>query len=350
MVFINGIHNEALSSTGGLPKGVVVQDLSQALMEKDHKEIVYRYLSKWAMEEESSFKVLNTAFAQSGIYIYVPDGTIVDRPIHLLNIAVDSDDKVIISPQRLAIIGENSQLTLLESYYCKEGNEQDYFTNVVNQFVIKRNAHMNHYKLQNEGHKAFFINNTEVEQERDSTFSSYAVDLGGKTVRNNLNAILKDSGVTTNFYGVYLGNGQQHIDNQTFVDHAYPHCNSNELYKGILTDKAKGVFNGKVVVRPDAQKTNAFQQNNSLVLSKTATMNSKPQLEIYADDVKCSHGATIGQLDEEAIYYLQSRGLDDTDARSMLQTAFLHEVTELIKIEPIREKVDRLVGQKLNTI
>jgi Fe-S cluster assembly protein SufD len=212
--------------------------------------------------------------------------------------------------------------------------------------VLKRNAIVDHYRIQDEDENAFFINNTEIEQLRDSIYSSYVIDLGGKLVRNNLNSILKDSGTTTNFYGLYVGMKKQHIDNQTFIDHAYPNCDSNELYKGILTDKAKGVFNGKIMVRPDAQKTNAFQKNHSLVLSKTAKMNSKPQLEIYADDVKCSHGATIGQLNKEALYYMRSRGLSEKEAVSVLKQAFLTEITDLIKIDPVREKVEQMLVDK----
>lgn len=290
--------------------------------------------------------VLNTAFAHNGIYIYVPDGLVVDRPIHILNIAHTEEEPTVISPQKIIVAGENSKLTVIETFHHLSNSQQTYFTNTVTQFVLKRNAIVDHYRIQDEDENAFFINNTEIEQLRDSIYSSYVIDLGGKLVRNNLNSILKDSGTTTNFYGLYVGMKKQHIDNQTFIDHAYPNCDSNELYKGILTDKAKGVFNGKIMVRPDAQKTNAFQKNHSLVLSKTAKMNSKPQLEIYADDVKCSHGATIGQLNKEALYYMRSRGLSEKEAVSVLKQAFLTEITDLIKIDPVREKVEQMLVDK----
>jgi Fe-S cluster assembly protein SufD len=290
--------------------------------------------------------VLNTAFAQNGIYIDVPDGLVLDRPVHILNIAHTEAEPTVISPQKIIVAGENSKLTVIETFHHLTNSQQTYFTNTVTQLVLKRNAIVDHYRIQDEGENAYFINNTEIEQMRDSTYSSYVVDLGGKLVRNNLSSILKDSGTMTNFYGVYVGINKQHIDNQTFIDHAYPNCNSNELYKGILADKAKGVFNGKIIVRPDAQKTNAFQKNHSLVLSKTAKMNSKPQLEIYADDVKCSHGATIGQLNKEALYYMRSRGLSKKEAVSVLKQAFLTEITELFKIEPVREKVEQLLVDK----
>ena len=347
LVFVNGKYNKLLSSKDELSQKIIVQDIPSSLREdRLTKETVSEYLSKWAIKEMNSFVVLNTAFAQNGIYIYVPDGLVLDRPVHILNIAHTEEEPTVISPQKIIVAGENSKLTVIETYHHLINSQQTYFTNTVTQLVLKRNAIVDHYRIQDEGENAFFINNTEVEQLRDSTYSSYVVDLGGKLVRNNLSSILKDSGTMTNFYGLYVGINKQHIDNQTFIDHAYPNCNSNELYKGILTDKAKGVFNGKIIVRPDAQKTNAFQKNHSLVLSKTASMNSKPQLEIFADDVKCSHGATIGQLNKEALYYMRSRGLSKKEAISVLKQAFLTEITELIKIEPVREKVEQLLVDK----
>jgi Fe-S cluster assembly protein SufD len=347
LVFVNGQYNKVLSSKDELSKEIIVQDISSGLQEDGQtKETASKYLSKWSSEAMNSFMVLNTAFAQNGIYIDVPDGLVVDRPVHILNIAYTEDESTVISPQKIIVAGENSKLTVIETYHHLTNSQQTYFTNTVTQLVLKRNAIVDHYRIQDEDENAFFINNTEIEQLRDSTYSSYVVDLGGKLVRNNLNSILKDSGTTTNFYGLSVGVNKQHIDNQTFIDHAYPNCDSNELYKGILMDEAKGVFNGKIMVRKDAQKTNAFQQNHSLVLSKTAKMNSKPQLEIYADDVKCSHGATIGKLNKEALYYMRSRGLSENEAVSILKQAFLTEITELIKIDAVREKVEQMLVDK----
>ena len=350
LVFVNGKYNKILSSDE-LSKKIIVQDISAGLQEDGlTKATASEYLNKWASKEKNPFIVLNTAFAQNGIFINVPDGLVVDRPVHILNIAFTKDEALVISPQKIIVVGENSKLTVIETYHNINNSQQTYFTNTVTQLVLKRNAVVDHCRIQNDGENAFFINNTEVEQMRDSTYSSYVVDLGGKLVRNNLSSILKDSGTTTNFYGIYLGIDKQHIDNQTFVDHAYPNCNSNELYKGILTDNAKGVFNGKIMVRPDAQKTNAFQKNHSLVLSKGASMNSKPQLEIFADDVKCSHGATIGQLNEDALYYMRSRGLSKKEAISVLKQAFLTEITDLIKIDPVREKVEQMIVDKFKQL
>jgi Fe-S cluster assembly protein SufD len=290
--------------------------------------------------------VLNTAFAQNGIFINVPDGLLVDRPLHILNIVHADEAPTVISPQKIIVAGANSKVTVIETYQQFTDSQQTYFTNTVTQLLLKQNAIVDHYKIQDEGAQAFFINNTEVEQMRDSTYNSYVVDLGGKLVRNNLSSILKDRGTNTNLYGIYVGTNKQHIDNQTFIDHAYPNCNSNELYKGIITDNAKGVFNGKIMVRKDAQKTNAFQKNHSLVLSKNASMNSKPQLEIFADDVKCSHGATIGQLNEDALYYMRSRGLSKKEAVSVLKQAFLTEITNLLTIDIVRKKVEQMLIDK----
>jgi Fe-S cluster assembly protein SufD len=351
LVFVNGQYNKVLSSKDELSKKIIVQDISSGLQEdSETKETASKYLSKWSSEAMNSFIVLNTAFAQNGIYIYVPDGIVLDRPVHILNIAHTEEESTVISPQKIIVAGENSKLTVIETYHHLTSSQQTYFTNTVTQLVLKRNAIVDHYRIQDEDENAFFINNTEIEQQRDSNYSSYVVDLGGKLVRNNLNSILQDSGTSTNFYGLSVGVNKQHIDNQTFIDHAYPNCDSNELYKGILMDRAKGVFNGKIMVRQDAQKTNAFQQNHSLVLSKTAKMNSKPQLEIYADDVKCSHGATIGQLNKEALYYLRSRGLSENEAVSILKQAFLTEITELIKIDPVREKVEQMLVDKFKQL
>jgi Fe-S cluster assembly protein SufD len=347
LVFVNGKYNKELSSEDAVSKKIIVQAISDGLKEEGKtKATASEYLNKWASEVNNSFMVLNTAFAQNGIYIDVPDGLVLDRPVHILNIAHTEEEPTVISPQKIIVAGENSKSTIIETYHHLTNSQQTYFTNTVTQLVLKRNAIVDHYRIQDEDENAFFINNTEIEQLCDSTYSSYVVDLGGKLVRNNLSSILKDSGTMTNFYGLYVGVNNQHIDNQTFIDHAFPNCNSNELYKGILADKAKGVFNGKIIVRPDAQKTNAFQKNHSLVLSKTASMNSKPQLEIYADDVKCSHGATIGQLNKEALYYMRSRGLSNKEAISVLKQAFLTEITELIKIDPIREKVEQMLVDK----
>jgi len=292
---------------------------------------------------------MNRAFAKHGFLIETEANTSEEIPFHFIYINTKGNESHFTHPQLFVNASRSSHLTIIESYHSTD-QEAVYFNNAANCIHVGKNAKVDHYRLQYESKSAYQINNTIVSQERDSEYSNYAADLGGKIVRNNLSSELLDSGTQTNYYGVYLGLNKQHIDNQTFIDHAMPHCQSNELYKGILTDKARGVFNGKVLVRQDAQKTNAFQQNSSLVLSNDAVMDAKPQLEIYADDVKCSHGATIGQLDENSVFYLKSRGLNDEAAKNLLQKAFLGEVVSEFKIEAIRRSVLSKIEDKLSRV
>ena len=344
LVFINGAFREEFSDIGKLPEGLTVMDLASALADSRYQEMVQRQLDSLMDGQENAFMVLNAAFARHGLFIHVAKNAVVEKPIYLIHLAAPGDTPTFSSYLNIAIAEQSSEAVFIEGLYELPGAEGAYFNNLVNRFRLKPNSHIHHYRLQQEGREGFLISNADIEQDGDSTFSSYAIDLGGRLVRNNLATTLNNSG--TNFYGAYFANGEQHIDNHTFIDHAMPHCVSNELYKGILTDKARGVFNGKVMVRRDAQKTNAFQQNSTLVLSDKAQMDSKPQLEIFADDVRCSHGATIGQLDESAVFYLRSRGLSDDQARAMLQQAFLEEVIEFMKMEPVRDFAEQLILKK----
>lgn len=347
LVFVNGWLDEKLSHVQE-EDGLTIIDIPSALANENFKSIVESYLTNFAEKDENPFLALNTAFARSGQFIHIAANRVIEKPVHFLYLAAPGESEMMMNLQNIIVAERSSQFKFIESFYGLDEHAGNYFTNVVDRFQVKENAKVDHYKIQGESQRGFQINNTEAEQYRDSTYSSYAIDLGGQIVRNNLSSILRGEGTMTNLKGVYLANETQHIDNQTFMDHAFAHCNSNELYKGIITDKARGVFNGKVIVRQDAQKTNAFQQNSSLVLSETATMDSKPQLEIYADDVKCSHGATIGQLDEEAVFYLRSRGLNQEEARSLLQFAFIKEVLEDFPIEAVMQKAEALINAKNN--
>lgn len=349
LVFVNGQLERSQSELDNLPEGLTIKTISEALADDNYQTFVAEQLNKWNTPAGESLVTLNTAFAQNGIFINVESNAVIERPIHLLYLKKgDQQKEVLISPQLLIKAGVSSQVQVVETYTEVAGTEEEaYWTNGATRVWVDKNAQVSHYKLQNQTKVSFQTTNMEVHQERDSTFSTYTIDLGGRLVRNNLSVFLKDQNTYTNMYGIYLANEQQHIDNQSFIDHAFPHCESNELYKGILDDKAVGVFNGKVMVRQDAQKTNAFQQNSSLVLSENAKMDSKPQLEIFADDVKCSHGATIGQLDEEPIYYLRSRGLKEDQAKSLLQFAFLAEVLEAINIEGFKAAAEELIQEKL---
>lgn len=349
IVIVNGVLDENLSTLNDAAEGSSITSLKEALENEDKAQLIDRLIKQKSGTEVNTFLPMNLAFAKHGYLIESDAKANVEKPFHFIYINTKSNDSHFAHPQMFINANTSSRLTVVESYHSTDP-EASYFNNGANFIHVGKNAKVDHYKLQYESKAAFQINNTIVTQERDSEYSNFNVDLGGKIVRNNLSSQLLDSGTQTNYYGVYLGLDKQHIDNQTFIDHAMPHCESNELYKGILTDKARGVFNGKVLVRQDAQKTNAFQQNSSLVLSNDAVMDAKPQLEIYADDVKCSHGATIGQLDNNSIFYLKSRGLNEEAAKNLLQKAFLGDVVNHFRIDAITQNVLQRIEDKLSRI
>ncbi|HVF10727.1 MAG TPA: Fe-S cluster assembly protein SufD, partial [Abditibacteriaceae bacterium] len=245
----------------------------------------------------------------------------------------------------LIVLGKNSQATIVESYAC--ARDEMYFTNSVTEIVAGAGASVDHYKVQMESEQAFHVGTMQVQAGRDSNFSSHSIALGGKLVRNNANAVLNAEGITCTLNGLVLGHGEQIIDNHTIMDHAQPRCNSHELYANILDGKARGVFNGKIFVRPDAQKTDAKQSNRNLLLSRDAVIDTKPQLEIFADDVRCTHGATIGQLDEDALFYMRARGIDKDKARDILTYAFASEILDTIKVEPLRDQLANALLSRL---
>ena len=345
LVFVNGQFSEDLSKIQINFPGLIIDNLANVL-NKNLPE-VENYLSKYAQFNDETFTALNTAFATEGVFIFVPTNVEIDIPIHILNIS-DSKEPFVSHPRHLIIAENNSNVKIVESFY---GNSDlVYFNNPVSEVVLKENSFVNYTKIQNESEQAYLISNMFVHQERSSNFTANSIDLGGALVRNNLNVKLNDENCETNLYGFYMVNGTQLIDNHTNMDHAKPHCQSNELYKGILADKSKGVFSGAVHVRQNAQKTNAFQKNKNLLLSEDAEINSKPQLKIFADDVRCTHGATIGQLNDEAIFYLQQRGVKKENALSMLRYAFAADVFNNISIDSVRLKVDQLVMEKFNRL
>lgn len=346
LVFVNGQFRKDLSDVDALPDGLHLETIDDALQDEAHKSHIHDLLTSAVESGQDPFVVLNAAFAKRGYYLHVPRHTQVSRPVHFLYVNTEAEQPYLFNPQNMVVVEPGAELTLVETFNSTAPATAQYFGNLFNRMIVRENAHVHHYKIQRESLEAFQMNNTEVYQYQDSTYSNYTIDLGGRIVRNNLNAIHKGQNVTSNMYGSFYGRKNQHIDNHTFIDHAIPHCQSNELYKGILTDKARGVFNGKVLVRKDAQKTNAFQQNSSLVLSDRAVMDSKPQLEIFADDVKCSHGATIGQLEEDAVFYLRSRGLSNERAREALQYAFLLEVLEFMPNEAMRVYAEAQINDK----
>ncbi|MEL7421498.1 MAG: Fe-S cluster assembly protein SufD [Bacteroidota bacterium] len=346
-VFINGVLQRELSEFDKVPAGVELLTVSAAIEDEEKRQWMEQQVAHAGGTEQNTFLALNRAFAQHGLYIEVSANAQVALPIHCLYLNTAGEQAHQSHPQMFIRSRKGSEFSVIESYQVAD-DSASYFTNTANWASVEGNARLHHYKLQFEGAQALQVNDTLVRQDRDSIYSSYALDLGGKVVRNNISTTLLNSNTETNYYGVYFGSKQQHIDNQTFIDHAVPHCQSNELYKGILTDYARGVFNGKVMVRQDAQKTNAFQQNSSLVLSPNAIMDAKPQLEIYADDVRCSHGATIGQLDEKSIFYLRSRGIPEAQARHLLQQAFVGEAIEAMPNDAVREWALGKLAAKFN--
>jgi len=369
LVFVNGRYSPALSSLRSLPDGVKAGSLSTAL--SADPIAVEPHLARHASYQNHPFVALNTAFLQDGAFVSIPKGKVVERPIHLLFVstapfssahvrpastelsagfgsAQDRRGEATVShPRNLILAGDDSQTMIVESYIGL--NNALYFTNVVTEIVAGENAVVAHYKLQRESEEAFHIATVQAHLGRSSNFSSHSVDLGGALVRNDVNAVLDGQGIECTLDGLYMVAGRQHVDNHTRIDHVKPHCSSRELYKGVLGGRSKGVFNGKIYVHKDAQKTDAKQTNKNLLLSEGAVINTKPQLEIYADDVKCTHGSTIGQLDQEAIFYLRSRGIDLEAARGLLTYAFASEMIGRIKVEPIRTQLENLLITRLQT-
>lgn len=342
LVFVNGSYSKELSNIQNHAEGITIESLADII--KSQPEILSEHFAKYT-KTDNGFIALNTAFAQDGFVIIIPDNVNIEEPVHILNIAGDSDKHVLSQPRNLVITGKNSSIKIIETYHSISDNAN--FSNVVTEVVTGENSHAELFKIQDENMNSFHINRTQVEQKKNSTFTSYSISLGNALTRNDINVVLDDENITANLYGLYVTEGTQHVDNHTLIDHAKPHCQSNESYKGVLNDKSRGVFNGKVFVRQDAQKTNAYQSNKAILLSKDATIDTKPQLEIYADDVKCSHGAAIGQLDEESVFYLRSRGIGEEQARAVLIRAFANDLFETIDSEPLHEHLNNLVFAKL---
>jgi Fe-S cluster assembly protein SufD len=320
-----------------LPQGVIVCPLSEAL--RKHTALVEPHLARYADWKKHPFIALNTAFFHYGAFVYLPPNTVIEEPLFVDFMAGADGDNLVWHPRTLVLLGENSQVTLVEKYHGPSGIT--YFSNAVTEIVVGSGAHVDHYKIQREGDRAFHLAVMQVQIGRAAHFTSHAVTQGGQWVRNEINAVFADEGGECILNGLYQAGGEQLVDNHTLIDHAYPHCASHELYKGILDGKAHGVFNGKIYVRQDAQKTDAKQTNQTLLLSDDAVINTKPQLEIYADDVKCTHGATVGQLDAEALFYLRTRGIGSAEARSLLTYAFANDIISRIKVASVREQLER---------
>lgn len=340
LVFINGRYQAELSSLSELPRGVKALNLAEAV--ESDGDLVKEKLSAYANFDKEAFTALNAAFMEDGGFIHVPDNTVLTEPVHLLYITTESDHPTITNPRNLFVVGKNSEVDVVEQYVSL--SEGVYFSNVVTELIIGENSTVGHYLIERESKKSFNVSTLRVQQDRNSNLRSHSVLLGGALVRNNVHPVLAGEGCDSLINGLYMSSGRQHMDNYMVVEHASPHCDSRQFYNGILDDRSKGVFHGRIIVHEDAQKTDAKQTNRNLLLSDNARIDTKPQLEIYADDVKCTHGATIGQMDENAIFYMQSRGIPEDTAKDILLSAFSGGTLDSMRIEQIREYCGKLVS------
>ena len=343
LVFINGIYNRDISSTGDLTGGMVLDSLENAGV--DYAGLVDRHLARYADTKNNPFVALNTAFLKQGAFIYIPRDLRVEKPVHLLFITSDGAKAQVSYPRILVIMEENSDATIIEQY--NGTGENHYFTNSVTEICLLDGSRLEHCKIQQENSDSYHIGNLHVAQHGKSHFLSHSFTLGGSITRNDIHAELRDEGAEILLNGLYIATGSQHMDNHTRVDHLFPRTCSREYYRGVVNDHARAVFNGKVVVHKDAQKTDALQSNANLLLADTAEVDTKPELEIYADDVKCSHGATVGQLDDDMLFYLRSRAIDKKTARNMLTSAFTEEIINRIPFPELHSYIGRQVQQKL---
>jgi Fe-S cluster assembly protein SufD len=342
IVLLNGFYPTLNEKLRQLPSGVWIGSLNEAA--KKFPEIIEKHYGKYAASETDGLVHLNTAMASDGVFVYVPEGVTLLKPVQVVNL-VQAEVDSFSQHRNLIIVEKKAEFSIIICDHTL--SPKKFLTNAVTEVFVGEDAHFDIIRVQNEHNAACKITHTFIHQERNSVASSNNMTLHGGLIRNSTYHYLGGEGAESHSYGLFLADKWQHIDNFVNVDHAFPHCTSNQLFKGVLDDMSTGAFNGRILVRPDAQGTLAYQKNNNILLTDDAKMDSKPQLEIYADDVKCSHGATVGQLDGDALFYLQSRGIDKREARLMLMFGFAHEVIQNIKIEPLRERMDNLVMQRL---
>ncbi len=341
LVFLNGRLVPSLSAAGALPPGVVAAALAEARGRQE--ELLREHLGRYAAVGERHFVALNTAFLGDGALLYIPRGAVVAEPIHLLFLGFAPDEPVACFPRVLIVAEEGSRAVVVETYAGRPGER--YFTDAVTEIALAPGAQLAHVKVQLEGEDAFHVGAIEIRQAQGSRFESHSIALGAALSRTEIRSVLAGEGAECGLNGLYLVAGRQHVDHQTCMDHERPGGTSRQLYKGVLDGRATGVFHGRVIVRPGAQKSDAQQVNKNLLLSEEAAVNSQPQLEIFADDVRCSHGAAVGQIDEEALFYLRARGIDPAEARAILIAAFANEFVERIPVDAVRARLaERLRG------
>ena len=341
IVFIDGIYSSYLSET--THDGVDICLLSSALSKTKYKPVIDVYFNKIA--QENSLTSLNTAFAKEGAYIYIPKGKAVSKPIQIIHLATGNEANSMLQPRNLIVAEENSEVQIIERHQSLGSNAV--FTNSVTEIYAGKRAMVDYYKIQNDKDEASIIDNTHIDQHDNSEVSVHTFSFGGKLTRNNLNFYQNGEHINSILKGVTIIEGKQHVDHNTLVHHKQPNCESHQDYKGIFDESSTGVFNGKIVVDRIAQKINAYQSNNNILVSDKATINSKPQLEIFADDVRCSHGCTIGQLDEDALFYMRARGIGKKEARALLMYAFANTVLESVKIPQIKTRITKLIANKI---
>jgi len=342
IVFIDGVYSSHLSET--THDGVDICLMSSALTKPMYKQIIDVYFNKVASKMES-LTTLNTAFSREGAYIYIPKNKMPKKPVEIVHFATGNEASLMLQPRNLIIVEENAEVQIIERHQNLTSN--DVLTNSVTEIFAAESTIVDYYKIQNDAGTASLVDNTYIDQKSKSHVSVHTFSFGGKLTRNNLNFYQNGEYMDSTMKGVTILGDKQHVDHHTLVHHLEPNCESHQDYKGIYGDSSTGVFNGKIIVDKIAQKTNAFQKNNNILISDKATINTKPQLEIFADDVKCSHGCTIGQLDEDALFYLQSRGIPKKEARALLMYAFANNVLESVRIPELKARINKLIAKKL---
>ena len=343
LVFVNGRFVTELSDLGPLPKGVKVNGLAHEVTK--NPGALESHLGRYTDSARDGFSALNTAFLEDGAYVYLPRRTTLEAPIHLLFVSAADGSPAMAHPHTLIVAEDETQAGIVEDYVSF--GDAPFFSNVVTELVAGENAVISHYLLEREDLQAYNVSTLRIQQARSANISSHSVLLGGALVRNNVHPVLAGEGGECLINGLFIGKGRQHMDNYMLVEHASPHCSSRQFYNGILDNKSHGVFHGRIIVHKDAQKTDAKQTNRNLLLSDDAQIDTKPQLEIYADDVKCTHGATIGQIEENALFYMRTRGIDEISARRLLLFAFANESLERMKSGTVREYLGKIIRQWL---
>ena len=342
VIFIDGVYNPFLSNT--THDGLDVCLMSAALSKPKYREIINSYFNKIAPLDES-LTALNTSYAKEGAFIYIPKKTVAEKPIEIIHFSSGEQDSLWLQPRNLIVIDKNSQVQIIERHQSLK--QHSVVTNSVTEIYVHEEAFVDYYKLQNDLTSASLIDNTYIQQEKNSHASVHTFSLGGKLIRNNLRYFHKGEHILSTLKGVTILEGKQHVDHSTMVHHSQPNCESHQDYKGIFSERSEGVFNGQILVDKIAQKTNAFQQNNNVLLDDKATVNSKPQLEIFFFFVKCSHGCTIGQMDEEALFYLRSRGIPKKEAKALMTYAFANNVLESVQLPSLKKRINGQIARKL---